>query len=244
MIKNLDNTLFGDFLSLFFPDLCLCCNESLMKGEKQVCTKCRYELPQTNYHLAQENVLAQRFWGKLPVQYTLAYLKFTKGGRVQKILHELKYNNNQEVGEMMGRWYGQILADANTTSKDTEGILHASAFDLILPVPLHRSKLRQRGYNQSDCFAQGLSASTNIPWRDDVLKRKKATKTQTKKGRMGRWQNVEKIFEVQKPEVISEKHVLLVDDVITTGSTLEACAQAILEAGAQEISIATIAVAV
>lgn len=244
MIKNLANTLLADFFSLIFPECCVCCDEALVKGEKQICTKCHYDLPLTNYHLHKENILSQRFWGKLPLSYAFAYLKYTKGGKVQRILHDLKYNGNQEIGQMIGKWYGQALVDAGLAKLDAKDPGKEQIFNVILPIPLHKSKLRKRGFNQSDCFAKGLSAITEIPWYDDVLARNIATKTQTRKGRMERWQNVEKIFEVLKPAMIVEKHILLVDDVVTTGSTLEACAQVILDAGASKVSIATMAVAV
>lgn len=240
MLKKLENTLLADFFSLIFPNYCLCCDASLGKGEEQICTRCRYGLPKTDYHEKRENPLLQKFWGKLPVTYALAYLKFSKGGKVQKILHDLKYNANQTIGEMMGKWYGQLLVEAGLAKPDET---EEQVFDLILPIPLHKSRLRKRGFNQSDCFARGLSATTNIPWYADAVTRNKATKTQTKKGRMERWENVEHIFEIVKPELIKDKHVLLVDDVITTGSTLEACAGSILKAGAAQVSIATIAVA-
>ena len=243
-MKKLANTLLGDFISLVFPEFCVCCQESLLKGETQICTKCRYDLPITNFHLHQQNILSQRFWGKLPIEYAFAYLKFTKGGKVQKILHDLKYNGNQDIGIMLGKWYGQILVDAGLAKLDANSPEKEQVFQVILPIPLHKSKLRKRGFNQSDCFAEGLSTTMGVPWYRDVLQRNKATKTQTKKGRMERWQNVEKIFVVVKPEIIKDKHILLVDDVVTTGSTLEACAQAILDAGAQKVSIATLAAAV
>jgi len=243
-MKKLTNTLFGDFLSLVFPEFCVCCNESLLKGEAQICTQCRYDLPITDYHLHRQNVLSQRFWGKLPIEYAFAYLKFTKGGKVQQILHDLKYKGNQEIGVMLGKWYGQMLVDAGLAKLDANEVTKEQIFQVILPIPLHKAKLRKRGFNQSNCFAEGLSATMEVPWRPDALKRNKATKTQTKKGRMERWQNVENIFEVVTPELIKDKHVLLVDDVVTTGSTLEACAQSILQAGAAKISIATLAVAV
>lgn len=240
MLKKLENTWLADFLSLIFPNYCLGCEEPLAKGEEQLCTKCRYALPQTDYHLQPDNALAQRFWGKIPIEYALAYLKFSKGGRVQKILHELKYDNNQTIGEMMGKWYGQVLVDAALAQLDGK---KAQVFDIILPIPLHKAKLRNRGYNQSDCFAKGLSAITQIPWNAQALRRNKATKTQTKKGRLDRWKNVDNIFEVIKPNLVKGKHILLVDDVVTTGATLEACAHSLLKAKAAKISIATIAVA-
>ncbi|WP_299461495.1 ComF family protein [uncultured Microscilla sp.] len=240
MLKKLENTWLADFFSLIFPNCCLGCEAPLTKGEKQLCTRCIYDLPQTNYHLHKDNVLSQRFWGRVPIEYALAYLKFSKGGKVQKILHELKYDNNQTVGEMVGSWYGQLLVDAALAKLDGK---QEQIFDLILPIPLHKAKLRSRGYNQSDCFAKGLSVATDIPWHANVLRRNKATKTQTKKGRIDRWKNVDNIFEVLKPELVKDRHVLLVDDVVTTGATLEACANSLLKADTAKISVATIAVA-
>ncbi|EAY25116.1 ComF family protein [Microscilla marina] len=240
MLKKLENTWLADFFSLIFPNYCLGCEAPLTKGEKQLCTRCLYDLPQTNYHLHKDNVLSQRFWGRVPIEYAFAYLKFSKGGKVQKILHELKYDHNQTIGEMVGNWYGQLLIDAALAKLDGK---QEQIFDLILPVPLHKAKLRSRGYNQSDCFARGLSAITDIPWYANVLRRNKATKTQTKKGRIDRWKNVDNIFEVLRPELVKGQHVLLVDDVVTTGATLEACANSLLKVGTAKVSVATIAVA-
>lgn len=222
-----------EFIATIFPEICIGCAEALRYGEHQLCTQCRLALPQTDFHLRQDNELHQKFAGKIVLRYALSYLKFTKEGRVQKILHELKYNGNQEIGEMLGEWYGAILKDEQ---------IHQD-FDLILPVPLHLSKLRSRGYNQSDCFARGLSIGCEVAWSPDILIRRKATETQTRKSRFNRWLNVAEVFAVADGSQIAGKHILLVDDVMTTGATLEACLEVIVPHQPASVSIATIAVA-
>jgi ComF family protein len=218
---------------LIFPDYCLACEQALVKGEDQLCTECRYHLPQSNFHLDPRNILTKRFAGAIPLRYCLAYLKFEKGSKVQRILHTLKYEGNQSIGISLGKWYGQHLVNHS---------IHEH-FDLILPVPLHPSKLKKRGYNQSDTFAQGLSEAMNVPWSADILARTKATETQTRKSKSERWENVSSIFEVKESEMVKSKRILLVDDVITTGATIEACLQVLQKADSQELSIGSIAVA-
>jgi ComF family protein len=222
-----------DFLAMIYPEFCVACEGSLVKGETQICTDCRYHLPETNSHLDSENKLMKKFWANLPLRYAFACFHFIKNSRVQNIIHSLKYENNQEIGELLGRWYGAILRENGLNQ----------AFDLIIPIPLHSARLRQRGYNQSDCFAKGLSETMQVKWSADAIARSKATQTQTRKSRLERWQNVSDIFVVQKPELIDNQRVILVDDVITTGSTVESCLQVLQDAGAKEISVAAIAVA-
>lgn len=225
-----------DFLSLFFPEICHACDQPLARGERFICTECNVKLPYTDLHVhgaTEQNMLQQRFWGKVPIRYAFAYLHFKPKGRVQRLLHKLKYKGVQELGEHLGKRYGALLADYH----------YADHFDLVLPVPLHRLKLRRRGYNQSDGFARGLAESMGLGWSSSVLVRTMDTDTQTKKSRLDRWQNVEKVFEVQSPDKVQGKRILLVDDVLTTGATLEACAQALLDSGCEEVSIVTIAAA-
>ncbi|QDA60094.1 ComF family protein [Hymenobacter jejuensis] len=226
-------TAFADFVSLIFPRVCLACEEALRRGEQHICTNCRVELPYTGYHTLApaQNPLARRFWGKVPLRYTLSYLKFLRRGRVQHLLHQLKYKGQQEVGQVLGQWYGAELA--------AQGF--AAEFDLIVPVPLHPRKLAQRGYNQADSFAEGLASALSAPWSAHALRRTAHTKSQTQKNRVERWQNVANVFEVTESSAIAGKRILVVDDVLTTGATLEACAAVLLAAGAQEVSIATIA---
>lgn len=225
----------SDLLALVYPEICYACHEALNEGEKMVCTTCRVKLPYTNYHLLTEtdNPLSNRFYGRINIENALSYLTFVRAGRVQNLLHSLKYKNVPEIGELLGKWYGYELQKSGYQEK----------FDLIVPVPLHKRKLQTRGYNQADKFAKGLSEAMEIPWSDKVLVRNIESTTQTKKSRFARWENVDKIFEVKQPHEVKEKRVLLVDDVLTTGATLEACGQELLSHGAKNLTVATIAAA-
>ncbi|ARS37927.1 competence protein [Pontibacter actiniarum] len=208
----------------------------MARGEHYVCTNCSVKLPYTDFHVhgaTELNPLQRRFWGKVPVRFAFSYLHFIPKGRVQRLLHQLKYKGAQELGEHLGQRYGSLLSD----------YAYSQHFDLIVPVPLHKHKQRRRGYNQSECFARGLGQSMQLPCHGQVLARTADTGTQTRKSRFDRWQNVEQVFRVAKPEQVQGKRVLLVDDVMTTGATLEACAVALLAAGAAEVSVATIAAA-
>lgn len=215
---------------LLAPNHCLACDGTLEKKEGILCTFCRSKIQKLNLHLEKDNFVAQKFWGKVELKYAFAYLQYNKGGVSQKLIHNLKYRGYQEVGLTMGLWYGKDLEEENFDKE----------FDLILPVPLHKSRLLTRGYNQSDSFAKGLSEALGVAWSDKAIIRQLASLTQTKKGRMDRWKNVEKIFKIADINLVKNKRILLVDDVITTGSTLEACVNELLP-HAKEISIATIA---
>ncbi|ALW84444.1 competence protein [Hymenobacter sedentarius] len=229
------HSFWGDFVGLIFPRLCLACREPLVSGENHLCTGCRAELPYTDFHLLppEQNPIGRRFWGKLPVRHALSYLRFVRHGRVQSLLHELKYQGQRDVGTALGQLYGAELHDAGL----------AADFDLIVPVPLHPRKLAKRGYNQAAAFASGLSEGLQLPWSATALRRTTHTSTQTRKNRDERWENVATVFEVESPLAIVGQRVLVVDDVLTTGATLEACGAALLAAGAAEVSIATIAYA-
>ena len=227
--------LWNDFVGLIYPRLCLACQEPLVTGENHLCTGCRAELPYTDFHRLppDQNPLGRRFWGKLPVRHALSYLRFVRHGRVQHLLHELKYQGQRDVGTALGQLYGAELR--------AEGL--AADFDLIVPVPLHPRKLAKRGYNQAAAFATGLSEGLKVPAGVSALRRNTNTATQTQKNRAQRWANVATVFEVDDPAATAGKRVLVVDDVLTTGATLEACGAVLLAAGAAEISIATIACA-
>lgn len=227
--------LLADFVSLIFPRVCLACEEPLTRGEEHLCTGCRAQLPYTDYHQLPpaENPLARRFWGKVPVEHAFSYLRFLQHGRVQQLLHQLKYRNQREIGTVLGQWYGHELYQ--------HGL--ANTFDLVVPVPLHPRKLAKRGYNQSDYIAEGFGLGLQVPWAAHVLRRVLHTASQTRKSRVERWQNVATVFEVVDTTRIHDQRVLLVDDVLTTGATLEACAVALLAAGARTVSIATLACA-
>lgn len=222
---------FHDFVSLFFPCYCLGCGSPTVKGEAIICTRCLLEMPQTGYHKEIENALQQRLSLRFPLRYATALYKFNKNGRVQHLLHELKYRNHPEIGIMLGNICAGILI---------EGGLNECC-DVIVPVPLHPSRKRKRGYNQSAKFAAGISAGLNIPFSDDLLVRKQKTETQTRKSKLDRWENMNNVFGLATQGSLRGTRILLVDDVITTGSTLEACSEVLLRAECPEISVACIA---
>lgn len=222
-----------DFLSLFFPDLCCACGDHLVSHEYQLCTACLYDLPYTHFHLQPDNPVARQFWGRIPVKAAFAYLYFHKQGKVQNLIHHLKYKNRPRLGNLLGEMYGRELRK--------HGLV--SSIDYIIPVPLHTSRLKSRGYNQSYCIAEGLACILGIPLGDKYLNRSKPTGTQTHKGRFERFENMVEVFRLQNADELVDKHILLVDDVITTGATLEACALSLLEVQGLQISILAIAYA-
>ncbi|TAE67148.1 MAG: ComF family protein [Bacteroidetes bacterium] len=232
MKNNSIITLFlNDFLSLIFPQHCLTCNQILVESEEQLCTNCRFELPETNDFKDKNNDLYQKLSVYFPLQFASSYLVFTKLGKTQKILHALKYYNNPEIGEMLGRWYGNILISNGFENQ----------FDVVIPVPLHPKKLKLRGYNQSAAFGKGLASGLHIYQEENGLIRQKNTVTQTKKKRMERWDNVSDIFEVGNKDIIYQKKVLLVDDVITTGATIGECLKVLHQHQPESLSVITIA---
>ncbi|MDD4847937.1 MAG: phosphoribosyltransferase family protein [Bacteroidales bacterium] len=226
-------SLFQDFLSLFFPNCCCACNEPLGRNERILCTSCLDQLPQTNFHLHNDNPVAKVFWGKAPLNAAAALYYFRKGNKVQHLVHQLKYKGKKEIGIYLGEIYGVTLINSPLFS----------TVDIIVPVPLHAKKLRKRGYNQSEMFGIGLSKGMNRPMMTDILYRTTFTETQTKKSREERWKNVETVFAVHNAEAYTGKHFLLIDDVITTGSTMEACIHALEVIPHVKISVAAIAAA-
>jgi ComF family protein len=230
---KLSQTYLADFVSMLFPELCPACGESLVAGEHIICTDCLYSLPLTNFHLQPDNIVAQQFWGKLPLQGAYSLYYFAKGGKIQNLMHHFKYKGMQQIGNILGEIAGKQL----------KGSPVFSSVDVIIPVPLHKSRLRQRGYNQSTCFARGLATQLNAIVDDNNLIRTHATETQTHKGRFMRFENMQEVFRVMDAESLKGKHMLLVDDVVTTGSTLEACGMELLKVEGLKLSIATIAYA-
>lgn len=223
---------FKDFFNLFFPDLCIVCNNHLLNQEELICTKCLYSLPKTNFHKEIENPVAKLFWGRTKVEYATGLFYFNKGSNYQSMMHQFKYHGKKEIGFILGRYFG---------SQINESVF--KEIDVIIPVPLHKSKLKKRGYNQSEWLGMGLSKSMNKPLDVKSLVRSVATETQTRKSRFDRWKNVENIFKINDHTALEGKHVLIVDDVVTTGSTLEACINAVLEVENTKVSIASLAVA-
>jgi ComF family protein len=223
--------IFEDFIGLFFPRYCAGCEDALAKGEELICTRCILEMPRTRYHLETENPFYQKLRVRLPVQYVVSMFKFVKAGAVQNILHTLKYRNTPELGQLLGKIYGNELMASD----------YAGKFDLIVPVPLHESRKRFRGYNQSEEFGKGLGESLMVPCSDEVMKRLQVTTTQTRKSRLRRWENVKEVFAVEDVNSVEGKRILLVDDVVTTGATLEAAGKILLDHGCAALSIACIA---
>ena len=224
----------ADFVSLLFPELCPACNASLVANEHIICSDCRYNLPYTDFHLQADNIVAQQFYGKIKVEAAYALYYFNKGGTVQNMMHHFKYSGMHKIGNVLGSIAGSQLKQ-NTIF---------NTVDYIIPVPLHKSRLRKRGYNQSASFADGIAEKLSAAVELDNLIRVVATDTQTHKSRFARFQNMQQVFSVANPEKLAGKHILLVDDIVTTGSTLEACGMELLKVPGLTLSIATIAYAV
>lgn len=214
----------------FLPNRCAVCNSKLLSEEIGVCLQCLYKLPKTNNFDEDNNIGEVLLAGRFPFEGVASFAFFTKQGLLQSLIHELKYNNKPAIGNLLGSLFGEDLLHSH----------FLEPIDVIVPVPLHPKKKVIRGYNQAEAFAQGISKATSIPISVDELIRVINNPTQTKRSKTQRWENVKGIFEVTSTDVFQNKHVLLVDDVITTGSTLEACANALLECSDVKISIATI----
>ena len=223
----------SDFISLIFPRICAGCGNSLWKNEEVLCHFCEYHLPKTNFHQDDENPVTRLFWGRATIDSGAAFLYFNKGSNVQRLVHQLKYKGRKDIGVFLGQQYGLSL----------NGEPGFNSADAIIPVPLHKKKYMKRGYNQSEQFATGLSGSMNIPMHKNLLIRTKATETQTRKSRFSRYENVKEIFVVNSPDEWKAKKLILVDDIITTGATLESCIKALMVIPDVKVCIACIATA-
>lgn len=219
-----------DLSYLLFPKSCIYCGSQLLKQEETLCISCLEKLPCTKFHRLSQNPVFQKFVGRLPVKHGFSYLFFKRGNIAQTLLHQLKYNGREDIGERLGAMFAKSLIDDN-----------CSIPDVIIPMPLHPSKQKLRGYNQCHSIARGMGNYLKTYIGYESVLRIKANTTQTRKARYERWLNVERIFEVNEPDKIIGRHVMLLDDVVTTGSTLESCGRRLLEAGARELSIATLA---
>ncbi|NGY36484.1 ComF family protein [Flavobacterium sp. XN-5] len=220
-------------LNLFFPPVCSGCNSFLMKNEKVICTLCRHDTPLTNHHLTIENEAFKKFYGRFPLEYASAFLYFHKKGIVQELIHKLKYKGHEDIGAVLGNWYAE----------DLKAIEILKTADVIIPVPLHKRKFRERGYNQVTTFGLALSTELNMPYNDSILFRTTYSKTQSKKNLLDRSEGIDTVFNVAFDEKDHNKHYLLIDDVITTGATLEACSRALLKIPGARISIVCMAMA-
>jgi ComF family protein len=221
-------------IHLFYPRLCEGCSKPLITGEEVLCISCSLEIPETNYHHVADNETALRFAGRIPFEYATTFAWFNNDSLLQHLVHGLKYRNKKETGIYLGRRFGEKL-------KVTDW---CSSIDIIVPVPLHKAKQAKRGYNQSLLIAEGMSEALHIPSSEYILCRVRDTESQTHKTRAERLSNMEEAFKINNKEIITGKHILLCDDVLTTGATLEACALALMQAKNVKISVATIGIAV
>lgn len=223
-----------DFISLLFPRLCYACGNHLLRNEYLLCTECYVVIPRTNYHLEADNPVAQLFWGRCIIEKAAAFSYYNKGSRIRNLIHNLKYKGIKEIGYELGKIYGLSLKTSDFT-KD---------IDLVIPVPLHPAKKRIRGFNQSEFISMGIAEVAMLPVDTNCLARIMVSATQTKRSRYERWTNVEGIFKVTDPQTIMGKHLLLVDDVITTGSTIESCTNELLKVKGVKVSVVALAYAV
>ncbi len=223
---------FKDLIGLVYPELCVACGDHLTKQETVICLKCLHELPETKFHLMKNNPVEEVFWGRVNVKAATALCYFVKNGRLQELLHALKYHQRKDVGEFLGKMLGESLLNSPRFRE----------VNCVAPIPLHPKKERLRGYNQSDSIGIGISTAMGIELGKPI-KRVVYNPTQTRKARYERWENVSGIFEPVGEPVWHNKHFLLVDDVMTTGSTLEAAAVAIQKIPGAEVSIAVIGLA-
>lgn len=225
--------LISGFFHLFYPKLCAVCNTDLMQGEDVICITCLYQIPLTRFWNDTDNPVAKIFWGRANIENACAYFFFAKGSKYRPLLHKLKYQGQKEIGVELGRQFGQVLSKSHLY-KDV---------DYVVPVPLHPKKLRTRGYNQAEAIAQGICQGMGVELSISHLIRTEFTETQTRKTRAERVKNVEEAFEIANSQEIEGKHLLLIDDVVTTGATLEACAIKLLEVKGCRVSIAALAYA-
>jgi ComF family protein len=230
-MKAYIQSVLQNFIYILFPTLCAGCLRMLYGEEKEVCSTCRIRLPYLTTE-EEQTTLLRKFAGRVAIDYLYAYTYFSKKGLVQRLIHSLKYRGKTNLGYQMGLWFGQELARRDAT------YLHA---DWLLPVPIHPARRRERGYNQSEEICRGLTQALGIRTRTDLLWRVKYYASQTRKNRAQRLENVLTAFRAIKPEQVRGRHLVLVDDVLTTGATLEACATELRRAGAATVGILVLA---
>ncbi len=223
--------MFENLINVLFPKVCSGCSNHLLSNENVICTICRHEIPLTNHHLNPENEALKKFYGKIPVEFASTLVYFHKKGIVQEMIHNLKYRGHEEIGAVLGEWQADTLKNLPV----------ASTFDEIIPVPLHKKRLKERGYNQVSSFGLTLSEKLKINYNPNILSRNVYSKTQVRKNLLNRTEVLEHVFDVQFSEKEYNKHFLLIDDVLTTGSTLEACGRALLKIPGAKISIVCMA---
>ena len=226
--------MFRDLLGLIYPTSCLVCEQRIPPRREKLCVRCEAELPFGIYPHG-EQPLEQVFWGRVEVRYCWAWLRFRKGNLARTLLHRVKYGGSRRIGRYMGMRFGHDLLRSNFERSLNE-------IDCIVPIPLHPKKQRKRGFNQAEAIAKGMSTALSIPVRSDILKRKTHKGSLTALGRMDRWDSIQDNYDIQKKADLP-KHIMIVDDVVTTGATIESCAALLKENGVTTISVATLAYA-
>lgn len=232
-MKSFVGSTVTSFINLFFPNACAGCNQPLSMGEEILCIRCLAKLPHTWYHLTEENPVEKLFAGRVSLEAATACYFFHKDAVLQNVIHQFKYQNRADIARFMGKQMGLLLAESPVFTH----------VDALVPVPLHYTKEKKRGYNQAKLLCEGMAEVLQLPVYSRLLKRTYSTESQTHKSRVDRWQNVKTAFVAEKPQTVAGQHVLIVDDVVTTGATLEACAQCLLDIPGVKVSIATLAVA-
>ncbi|MFL0161175.1 ComF family protein [Aquirufa salirivi] len=223
--------MFKRILQLLYPEVCFACSKTLLESEKLLCTQCRLELPRPGLFLSKPNWLRLKFDGWMDYQDVHCFFLFSEGGRVQHLMHQIKYKGAQDLGQFLGIWCGSELNKYNWPS----------AYELILPIPMHQQRTHQRGYNQALCIAEGISLSTHIPILMTGVERIKNSQTLIHQNRQERFSGLEDVFQVSDPSLFQGKHVLIVDDTLTTGATMLAFGQKIKAAGARQVSFLALA---
>ena len=220
-------------VDLLFPKVCYACHNLLSDNEDTVCIDCRHDLPVTNFHFDDSDNVKKVLYGRAKIENGTALFRFEKNGNVQRLIHNLKYKEQEQIGFILGNWLGGELKTLDTYK----------SIDAVIPVPLHINKLKKRGYNQVAKFGQQIARALEVDYLDDVLVKITNSKSQTTKGRFARWMNSDELFALKNMDTIENKHILLVDDLITTGATFEACINVLNQAKNIKISIATMAIA-
>jgi ComF family protein len=232
MIVQLKN-IFDSTMHLFYPHVCTGCGSDLLEKDNLLCLTCLHDLPHTNFASLQNNQVEKDFWGRINLDAAYSQFYFSKAFLIQRLIHQLKYKGDTKIGFYLGEIMGKTMLQSN----------RFSSIDALIPLPLFADKEHKRGYNQATVICNGIAAVMNIPVLTGAVVRQHATETQTRKHRTERWENVKDSFKVAKPAELKGKRLLLVDDVVTTGATLEACGNVILNATDAKLSIATLAYA-
>ena len=220
-------------LHLFCPHTCTGCGSDLLNDDQLLCLQCINHLPHTNFAQHANNPIEKIFWGRIPLVAAHSEFYFAKETLIQRLIHQLKYNGNQDIGYFLGGLMAKSLLNSNRFKN----------IDYLVPLPLYPEKERKRGFNQAAVICNGISASMQIPVMVGNVIRQRYTETQTKKHRRERWENVADSFLVKDPAILCNKNLLLVDDVITTGATLEACGHSIVQTANVQLSLATLSMA-